>query len=177
MRAKQQLWDRIKAWFYRLRHYLLCAALAGPFLAHFARGPARLALLCAGAAAAGARACAQIKDRPDDRMEAYVADIAGVGDVTEVGNATAEAVLDGVDKELTKGARKWLRKAKLHFGDLKDTTADRICLKRWLAEQMKGEDMRDKDACGMIPVVVTAMFIPTLDDVLGAQLADRKSVV
>lgn len=99
-----------------------------------------------------------------------MAEIVGVGDTTTIGKAKACDKLDVVDKELTQGVLKWLNAAKVHFGELRDTAADRICLKRWLGEKMKAADMRDKDALGLIPVVVELMFVPTIDDALAAQV-------
>lgn len=71
-----------------------------------------------------------------------------------------------------KAVRKWVLKTKLHFGGvLNDTPADRIVARRWLAEQMKAEDMRDCDASQLIPVVVALACTPDLDELRGAIMA------
>lgn len=105
-----------------------------------------------------------------DEVEACVADMAGVADCTTVGGRSAEEHLSHRNRELSRAAVEWIMRAKLHFGELKDTAADRICAKRWLAEEMKKADMRDKDACGLIPVVVEMLFVPTADDVFASKI-------
>jgi hypothetical protein len=71
---------------------------------------------------------------------------------------------------------KWLTIAKLHFGEVRDTPADRIAVKRWLAEQMKGADMRDSDAVKYIPMVVELMWTPLIGDIVAARMRDSRVV-
>jgi hypothetical protein len=99
-------------------------------------------------------------------MEAYAASVLGVTEVTTIGGSQAADLLDEDDHRITKAVRKWVRKVKLHFGEVKDTPADQLCVKKWLAEQMKAEDMRDKDARGLIPVVAFLSSVPDSDDVV-----------
>lgn len=105
---------------------------------------------------------------PTDEMEALAADLVGAGDATTIGSNLAETL--NPDKALTASAIKWIHKAKLHFGELKDTAADRICAKRWLAEAMKAADMRDVDAVCLIPLVVEMLFVPSVEEVFAHRL-------
>lgn len=109
---------------------------------------------------------------PNDRVEvpvsveAIVADMLEVGDCTWVGKQCTEDVLEAKDRVLSRGARDWVVRAKLHFGEVKDTPADQLCVKRWLAEQMKAADVRNVDAAGMIPVVAFMCTVPDSNDML-----------
>lgn len=168
--ANHSPWDRARAWCYRWRRQLTYAIAAGAAVAVVGSGGSRVAGVVACATAAVAVSASQPLQAVTDDMEAYVAEMVGAGDCTTIGSRPAEDLLDGVDRQLTASAVEWIRKAKLHFGELKDTAADRICAKRWLAEEMKKADMRDKDACGLIPIVVEMLFVPTIDEVLAAKL-------
>lgn len=143
---------------------------AGATLAAVASGKPRLVGLVGCVGAATAQHCAAPVQTVDDHLEAYVAEMAGAADCTQLGNHSATEWLDDVDKLLTNAAVEWIQRARLHFGELKDTSADRICAKRWLAEKMKEADMRDKDACGLIPIVVEMLFIPSINEILAAKL-------
>lgn len=161
---------RLRTTLYRHRLALCCAISAGAVYAVAASGNARLAGIVGAAAAAAGLAVSRPMLHVTDKMEAYVAEMVGAGDSTTIGGTVAEDLLDDQDRILTRSAVEWIQRARLHFGELRDTAADRICAKRWLAEEMKKADMRDKDACGLIPVVVEMLFVPTIDDVLAARL-------
>lgn len=162
-------WTRAKDWI--SRHRAMGAVVAVSAAVALPVAPVFSALTAAGLLA-GVAAC-----RPDERflvpdlVESMVADVVGLADCTEVGVAgrtkTADSCLDDEAKGLTAAARKWVQRVKLHFGEVKDTPADLLCVKRWLAEQMKAEDMRDKDARGLIPVVAVLATVPDQDDILG----------
>lgn len=72
--------------------------------------------------------------------------------------------------------RKWVVKTKLHFGTITSKPADQLCVKRWLGEQMKAEDMRDTDARAIIPVVALLASVPDAADCL-AKAVEQSSVV
>lgn len=173
--AVTSLVDRLRHLSSRYRTGLLCATAAGAALALGVSGGPRVAGLAVAALAASAAYCSEPMQVVDDFIEAGVADMVGVGECTTIGSTKAEALLNDDTKKLSKSTVEWVMRAKLHFGELKDSAADRICAKRWLAEEMKKADMRDKDACGLIPVVVEMLFIPTSDDVFAAKV--RKSRV
>lgn len=164
------LWDRTKDLCYKWRRPISYACAAGAVWAVVGFGSSRLAGPVVCAATAAALAVSQPLQVVSDDMEAYVAEMVGAGDSTTIGSTRAEDRLDAVDRQLTTAAVEWIQRAKLHFGELRDTAADRICAKRWLAEEMKKADMRNKDACGLIPIVVEMLFVPTIDDVLAAKL-------
>jgi len=105
-----------------------------------------------------------------------VADVVGLADETRVDGEAATGKLDCADREITRSVRRWVRRAKLHFGEVKDSAADQLCVKRWLAEQMKAEDMREKDARGLIPIVAYLASVPDADDIT-ANFIRHSSVV
>lgn len=78
--------------------------------------------------------------------------------------------------EKTLAAKKWVQRVKLHFGCVTDKPADQLCVKRWLAEQMKAADVRDADARNLIPVVAVLAAVPDADDLL-ALAVERTCVV
>lgn len=160
---------RFRAFLDQHKPFLLGAVAAGACLGAVLCGTGGKLVSVAAGTVAGVALCQWAKPPEGltpDVMEAAVADVVQVADVTTISGQQAEAHLDSEWRELTSAARKWLMKATLHFGEMRDTPADRIVLKRWLAEQMKKEDMRDKDACRLIPTVVELMFVPTIDEVL-----------
>lgn len=108
-------------------------------------------------------------------VEAMAADVVRIGTETTVDGALLDDALGQPEREVTKATRKWVRKTKLHFGEVKDTPADQLCVKRWLAEQMKAEDVRDKDARALVPIVAFLATVPDQDDILANFL--RHSVV
>lgn len=139
-------------------------------MALVASGKSQRAGVAVLASAAAALAISRPLQTVSDKMEAYVAEMVGAGDCTTIGGVRADQQLDEEDKALSRAAVDWIQRAKLHFGELRDSAADRICAKRWLAEEMKKADMRNKDACGLIPIVVEMLFVPTTDEVLAAKL-------
>lgn len=119
--------------------------------------------------AAGLFAGRLLRGKTSVEMEAVVANATGISKGTTIGGVVARSLLNEDQVTRGKAIRKWTRRARLQFGMLKDTTADRIVLRRWLAEQMKAEDMRDKDACRLIPFVVATFFLPTAEELEAAQ--------
>lgn len=76
---------------------------------------------------------------------------------------------------MSKGIRKWLHRAKVKFGSMEDTPADRRVLELWLGDEMKKDDMRDWDIVKMRPLVVEFMFIPGLEDIVAKQVRESMS--
>jgi hypothetical protein len=162
--------DRFRNWCFHARRSLRVVALAGAGVAVAASGTLAAVGLVAAVGAATASLTKKPHDPVPDKVEAYVADMLGVSDSVRFDGKLAEEHLDEVDRGLTQSAVKWVHELKMHFGELKDTSADRIVAKRWLAEQMKAADMRTKDAVALIPTVVELMFLPTLDELLAVMV-------
>jgi len=78
--------------------------------------------------------------------------------------------------EKTDATRKWVQRVKLHFGQVTMKPADQLCVKRWLGEQMKAEDMRDSDARALVPVVAVLSAVPDADDLRAVAMV-QSSVV
>lgn len=155
-------WARFRTWCHQQRHQLTAAAGVAA-----AVGVVFPPVLAVGALFGMGRLLSQqgpILERPCAQMEAYAASVLGVADVTTVSGVLVDKILDDGDRLLTRSVRQWVRKAKLHFGEVKDTRADQLCVKKWLAEQMKEADMRDKEARGLIPVVAFLSTVPDSDD-------------
>lgn len=112
--------------------------------------------------------------RCPELFEGMAAEALGVAECTKVGGVAVNN--DPETQVVTAATRAWVRKVKLHFGEVKDTPAEQICVKRWLAEKMKEADMRDSDARGLIPVVAFLATVPDVDDV-AAQCVRNSAVV
>ena len=106
-------------------------------------------------------------------VEGIVAATLGMDECTTLGGAPVK--VDEESREISSATRKWVQKVKLHFGEVRDTPAEQICVKKWLAEQMKSEDMRDKDARGLIPTVAFLATVPDDDD--AAAVCARNSAI
>lgn len=129
---------------------------------------------CAAASALAEWCCrrAPVLGQTPAMVEQVAAHVLGVDDVTTINGVVAEVEVekDADLKEISAGLRKWVQKTKLHFGEVRDTPADQLCVKKWLAEQMKEADVRDKDARGMIPMVAFLATVPDSDDAVAANL-------
>lgn len=109
-------------------------------------------------------------------VEATVSKVLGLASEVEINGITASELLSDNERDRAKGIRRWVHRAKLHFGEVKDTPADILCVKRWLAEQMKADDVRDKDARRMIPMVAVLCTVPDRDDI-AANMVRQSTVV
>lgn len=132
----------------------------------------------------GALALATKPGRPDTlpvEMEAAAAKMAGVASEVTVDGVVASGLVRGDAKRISKCVRKWVVLAKLRWGHLADTRADRTCLARWLAEEMVKEgpdqerDMRHKDRFQIVQLAVEMFFVPTAEELLAAAI--KKSAV
>lgn len=155
---------------YKWRKPLVMCAVAGGVVGLMASGPSRAIGVSVTASALVGLGLSKARQVVPDEVEACVADMVGAGESTTIGGIPAVQLLSEGNRTLTKSAVEWTQRAKLHFGVLQDTTADRICARRWLAEEMKKADMRDRDACGLIPVVVEMLLIPTVDDIFAQKI-------
>lgn len=86
-------------------------------------------------------------------------------------NEHTGAVVEAV-RAKRKLVRDWVVRARLHFGEVKNTPADQLCVKRWLGEQMKAADVRDTDARATIPAIAFLATVPDEGDVFGAAVQD-----
>lgn len=158
---------------YKVRNSLRFAVVAGALVAALECGPARLWALLVAVLAAIALAMADPAIGVTDEIEELAANAMGVSEFVTVGGARLQC--EGA-KFTGRVIHDWVCKAKLHFGDLKDTPADRTVVKRWLAEQMKAADMRDKDAIALVPVVTELVWVPLESDVVAARVKRSKVV-
>jgi len=121
-------------------------------------------------------------DTLPDVVEANAAKMAGVASEVTVNGVSASTLVTGRAKEMSKIVRKWVVLAKLRWGHLQDTRADRTCLARWLAEEMvkdgpeKEKDLRHKDRLAVVQLAVEMFFVPTAEELL-AQAIRRSAVV
>lgn len=90
------------------------------------------------------------------RLNAFLGSLTGFGKLFQIGDRNCKTYLTDGQLRCAKAVRKWTRRAKLHFGVIDTGPAGLICLRRWLAEQMKEDDMREKDMAQIIPLVVIA---------------------
>jgi len=105
-------------------------------------------------------------------VELEAAELLAVGDVAEVdGKAVSEAPNAEVRQALIRPMREWFCAAYLRFGRLEDTPADRRTVHRWLADEMKAGNVRNKDAMDWIPAIIECMFIPTAGEVYATMVA------
>lgn len=117
---------------------------------------------------------------PDESIEAVAAVALGVGSAdpkqpnTRVNGKPIR--MRESEWEVPHAVRKWVTRVKLHFGAVTNKPADQICVKRWLGEQMKAEDMRDTDARRIIPVVAMLASVPDAADCF-ARAVEKSSVV
>jgi len=114
-------------------------------------------------------------------MEANVAKMAGVASEVTIDGKAASGLVQGEAKRVSKCVRKWVTLAKLRWGYLADTRADRTCLARWLSEEMVKEgpdqekDMRHKDRLQVVALAVEMFFVPTAEELVAG--AVRRSAV
>lgn len=179
MRAKvvrgPSLWDRIRHAASRFRK-IPCALVAG----------AAAACLPVPLATAVAVACWHLPKpyspecTPAENIESVAAVALGVGSSD---SKEPNALVNGKPIRMTPSewevpyaVRKWVTRVKLHFGAVTNKPADQLCVKRWLGEQMKAEDMRDTDARRIIPVVALLASVPDAADCL-ARAVEKSSVV
>lgn len=171
--------DRARHWAWKLRKPIVgvaavVAVFAGPVTA-------TVAMATAGAIRAFGeeypRACL-----PRASEEKFAAGVLGVVKTASRPH-DPETLVDGKPVrmsapmwEKTLAAKKWVQRVKLHFGSVTDKPADQLCVKRWLAEQMKAADVRDADARNLIPVVAVLAAVPDADD-LFALAVERTCVV
>lgn len=73
--------------------------------------------------------------------------------------------------------RKWFELCYLQFGRCLDTPAERRIMFRWMAEEMKAQTVRVKDAMAWIPLVVEMMFVPTVDEIYASMVARSGTAV
>lgn len=173
------LLDKVRHWAWRLRKPLFGVAVVTSALT----APATAVVALASAGAIGAlgrefpRACL-----PRASEEKFAAGVLGVVKTaarphdpdTKVDGKPVR--MSGPMWEKTLAAKKWVQRVKLHFGCITDKPADQLCVKRWLAEQMKSADVRDADARNLIPVVAVLSAVPDADD-LFALAVERTCVV
>lgn len=171
MTARKNRRERLRAWCFQHRPYLwYVAAVVGLLVLVLPTvvggvGLAVLAALAVGVAiAAPAVGTAAV-------IEGMVAEVLEVTAETSVGGTPVQGRLGANELAMSGFVRDWVWEAKLHFGELKDTTADRICLKRWLGEQMKAGSVRKSDAIHYIPMIVELVFVPGIAEVLAARVA------
>lgn len=170
--AKKSRGERLKAWLFQHRRALWSvAAVAGPLVLGLPHIVGGVALVVSAATAAGAALGAPAVGTPAV-VEGVVAEVLEVTNETTLGDVPLVGRLNANDLALSGFVRDWVWNAKLHFGELKDTSADRICLKRWLGEQMKASgSVRTCDAVHFIPTIVELVFIPGIAEVLAARVA------
>lgn len=108
------------------------------------------------------------RERLNEWTEALACAAMGLKKTAVVAGRRCEDIIGERGLRRAKAVRRWVREAKLEFGELKDREADRIVLKRWLGERMRAADMRTKDAVQLIPLVVETFMLPTKEEVEAA---------
>lgn len=108
--------------------------------------------------------------------EALAARALGFGSETTVGGRSVEEVGGKESHEMSRAVRKWVQRTKLHFGTVGNKSAEVVCVSRWLAEEMKKEDMRDVDARRLVPLVARLAAIPDADDIFAAAIMQTAAV-
>lgn len=108
--------------------------------------------------------------------EAMAARALGFGNETTIGGRSVEQVGGTSQKALSASVRSWVQRTKLHFGTVGSKQAEIVCVSRWLAEQMKEADMRDKDARRLIPLVARLAGVPDADDIFAKAVMQSAAV-
>lgn len=87
-------------------------------------------------------------------------------------------VVQGVEaperlNKLAAMSSEWVYRARVHFGTLDNTSADRKALERWCGEEIRKEhkDMRYKDVYCVVQMVCATYWLPREEDVVAAGMA------
>lgn len=161
--VKRVLW-RYQRFFYGAGALLCASAAIGGRWGSPTRGVVGAAVL------AIAHCCAEETAVVPDFVEAVVAEALGMGGNVVIGDKKASDMVAAGGAELQgncRFAREWSIRLRLHFGETRDTAADRIVYKRWLAEEMGKADVRYTDQAEYIPLVVELALMPDIHSLEG----------
>lgn len=177
MSIKTPWTDRARAWLWENRRW--CGPLAGfvvssacVLTAGTGRASLCTALVSANIVATTLTLLAKESLVPSEEHEALVAEVAQVEHMVKVGERAIKPV---TDQAVSRVVREWVEKLKLRFGGLQDTPADRRVAKMWLADEMRQNDMRTKDAVRLIPIVVELALLPNQGDIIAKNLRGTRT--
>lgn len=76
-------------------------------------------------------------------------------------------------------ASEWHYRARLNFGRLDQTEADKKCLQRWLGDKIHAEhpDMRTKDKVAMIDLILALYWVPRDSEIIAEMAANSGPAV